>query len=165
MNATDLTTEIEHPGAQELLEHASLARLAYSGIDGTPRVVPLGFHWNGEEVVVCTATTAPKVKALQARPDVALTIDTADTPSTAKALLIRGTAEVEIVDGVPEEYLGSSDKALDDPERQAFEEQVRQTYEQMARIAITPEWARFYDFGKGRLPTFLSELIEGAQQR
>jgi nitroimidazol reductase NimA-like FMN-containing flavoprotein (pyridoxamine 5'-phosphate oxidase superfamily) len=48
--------------------------------------VPVGFHWNGQDVVVCTAPTAPKVKALSARPSVALTIDTADTPATAKAL-------------------------------------------------------------------------------
>jgi hypothetical protein len=162
MNATDLAAEIAHPGAQELLRNAGLARLAYSGLDGSPRVVPVGFHWNGEEVVVCTATTAPKVKALEARPGVALTIDTADTSSSAKALLIRGVAEIDIVDGVAEEYLAGGDP--DDPERQAFEAEVRKTYKQMARIVITPEWARFYDFGAGRLPAFLSKLIAEAQQ-
>ena len=162
MNAADLANEIDHPGAEELLRHASLARLAYSGLDGSPRVVPVGFHWNGHDVVVCTATTAPKVKALSARPSVALTIDTADTPSTAKALLIRGTAAIDIVGGVPAEYLDGSEKALDDAQRQAFEAQVRQTYERMARIAITPHWARFYDFGAGRLPPFLGTLVSEA---
>jgi nitroimidazol reductase NimA-like FMN-containing flavoprotein (pyridoxamine 5'-phosphate oxidase superfamily) len=92
MNAADLANEIGHPGAEELLRHASLVRLAYSGRDGSPRVVPVGFHWNGQDVVVCTAPTAPKVKALSARPSVALTIDSADTPATAKALLTRGIA-------------------------------------------------------------------------
>jgi hypothetical protein len=29
----------------------------------------------------------------------------------------------------------------------------------MARISIEPRWARFYDFGAGRLPAFLSELV------
>jgi nitroimidazol reductase NimA-like FMN-containing flavoprotein (pyridoxamine 5'-phosphate oxidase superfamily) len=144
-DAADLANEIGHPGAEDLLRHASLVRLAYSGSDGSPRVVPLGFHWNGHDVVVCTATTAPKVKALSARPEVALTIDTADTSATAKALLIRGIATV-------------------DAQRQAFEAQVRQTYERMARIAIKPQWARFYDFGAGRLPTFLSKLVEEAQR-
>jgi hypothetical protein len=28
----------------------------------------------------------------------------------------------------------------------------------MARIAITPTWARFYDFGTGRVPRYLQEL-------
>jgi hypothetical protein len=41
---------------------------------------------------------------------------------------------------------------------------VPQTYERMARIAIEPQWARFYDFGAGRLPTFLSTLVEEAQR-
>ena len=164
MNAADLANEIGHPGAEDLLRHASLVRLAYTGSDGSPRVVPVGFHWNGQDVVVCTATTAPKVKALSARPEVALTIDTADTPATAKSLLIRGIATVEIVEGVPEEYLDSSAKALDDAQRQAFEAQVRQTYERMARIAIRPQWARFYDFGAGRLPTFLGKLVAEAQR-
>jgi hypothetical protein len=120
MNAADLASEIGHPGAEDLLRQASLVRLAYSGSDGSPRVVPVGFHWNGQDVVVCTATTAPKVKALSARPKVALTIDTANTPATAKALLIRGIATVEIVEGVPAEYLDGSAKALDDPQRQAL---------------------------------------------
>jgi len=31
-------------------------------------------------------------------------------------------------------------------------------YGQMARIAITPTWVRFYDFGAGRMPRFLQEL-------
>jgi len=32
----------------------------------------------------------------------------------------------------------------------------------MARIAITPHWVRYYDydFGAGRLPRFLQELVE-----
>jgi hypothetical protein len=31
-------------------------------------------------------------------------------------------------------------------------------YKQMARISITPNWARFYDFGAGRVPDFLTRL-------
>jgi hypothetical protein len=31
-------------------------------------------------------------------------------------------------------------------------------YDEMARIPIVPSWARFYDFGAGRMPTFLKEL-------
>jgi hypothetical protein len=30
----------------------------------------------------------------------------------------------------------------------------------MARIAITPYWVRYYDFGAGRLPRFLQDLAE-----
>ena len=41
-----------------------------------------------------------------------------------------------------------------------FEENVRGMYDQMARIAITPRWVRYYDFGAGRMPRFLQELAE-----
>ena len=29
------------------------------------------------------------------------------------------------------------------------------------RIAVTPRWARFYDFEAGRLPGFLHKLVTG----
>jgi hypothetical protein len=38
-------------------------------------------------------------------------------------------------------------------------------YPQMARIAIEPRWARFYDFGAGRIPPFLATLAGEAQAR
>jgi hypothetical protein len=157
---TDPREELQQPGAQHLLRTATLARLAYNGRDGLPRAIPIGFHWDEDEtIVVCTAPTAPKVAALTERPAVALTIDADDTPGTAKALLIRGSAAIEIVEGVPPEYLAASAKALDEAQRPAFEEQVRGLYDQMAKIAITATWARFFDFGQGRLPKFLGELV------
>ena len=33
--------------AHELLNQASMARLAYIGVDGLPRVVPIGIFWTG----------------------------------------------------------------------------------------------------------------------
>jgi Pyridoxamine 5'-phosphate oxidase len=106
----EITEELEHPGARNLLDSATLLRLAYNGSDGFPRVIPIGFYWNGNQIVVCTAATAPKVKALSARPNIAMTIDVGDTPTEAKALLVRGLASVDIVDGVPDEYIAASTK-------------------------------------------------------
>ena len=162
MNPQEITQELEHPGARNLLESATLLRLAYDGSDGFPRVVPIGFLWNGSQIVVCTATTAPKVKALSARPKVALTVDVGDTPTEAKALLVRGLARVDIVDGVPDEYLAASRKVMAADQLAEFERQVRSLYDQMARISIEPVWARFFDFGAGRMPVFLTELVGGA---
>jgi hypothetical protein len=102
------------------------------------------------------------VKALSARPKVALTIDVGDTPTEAQALLVRGLARVDIVDGVPDEYLAASRKALAADQLAEFERQVRSLYDQMARISIEPVWARFFDFGAGRMPSFLTELVGGA---
>ena len=144
--------------AQELLASTSAAHLAYIGKDGTPRVIPVGCYWTGDEFVISCATTSPKVAALSARPDVALSIDAGDTPDQARALSVRGQANVEIVDGVVEEYLAAARKTMDAEAAAAFEEDVRGFYDQMARIAITPRWVRYYDFGAGRMPKFLQEL-------
>jgi hypothetical protein len=62
-----------------------------------------------------------------------MTIDVGDTPTEAKALLVRGLASVEIVDGVPDEYVASSTKALGADQVTEFERQVRSMYDQMAR--------------------------------
>jgi nitroimidazol reductase NimA-like FMN-containing flavoprotein (pyridoxamine 5'-phosphate oxidase superfamily) len=106
----EIADELSTTGAQELLASPSAAHLAYLGRDGTPRVIPVGFFWTGDRVVISSATTSPKVAALSARPDVALTIDAGDTPDRARALSIRGRANVEIVDGVVEEYLAAARK-------------------------------------------------------
>jgi nitroimidazol reductase NimA-like FMN-containing flavoprotein (pyridoxamine 5'-phosphate oxidase superfamily) len=163
MEWQDIDDELSATGAQELLASTSAAHLAYIGKDGTPRVIPVGFFWTGEQFVISTATTAPKVTALSARPDVALTIDGGDTPDQARALSIRGQASVEIVDGVVEEYLAAARKTMDAEAAAEFEENVRGMYDQMARIAITPRWVRYYDFGAGRMPRFLQELAEQNQ--
>jgi len=158
MKADELAKELGHPEAQKLLS-GSMARLAYNGPDGLPRVIPTGVYWTGDRIVVSTATTSPKVKALESRPEVALTIDTGDTPGDAKALLVRGTATLTTVDGVTDEYLASARKSMNGSELAEFEKNVRALYQQMVRISIEPRWARFYDFGAGRLPTFLANLV------
>lgn len=152
---------LEDPGAQELLRSAQPLRLAYCGRDGLPRVIPVGFIWKCGKVVVCTAPSAPKVAALRERPNVAVTIDTGNTSATARQLLIRGIAAIEIVDGVAPEYFEASAKTLGGAELEEFEAQVRGVFQQQARISIAPEWARCYDFGAGRLPPFLRRLAEG----
>jgi Pyridoxamine 5'-phosphate oxidase len=158
MRPDDVVRELGDEGAIALLQNATLVRLAYSGLDGSPRVVPVGFLWTHGAIVICTAVTAPKVAALRERPDVALTIDIGDTPANAEALLLRGTASLDVVDGVPAEYLAAVAKALPADAATEFEASARQVYERMVRIRVVPTWARYYDFGAGRMPRFLSEL-------
>jgi Pyridoxamine 5'-phosphate oxidase len=152
--------DAEISDAKGLLAATSSAHLAYVGKDGTPRAIPVGVYWTGRQFVVATAETAPKVTALTARPDVALTVDRGDTPGDARALSVRGHAEITIVDGVVEEYLLAARKSMGDEAAAEFEKNCRQMYDRMARIAITPTWARFYDFNVGRMPRFLQELAE-----
>jgi nitroimidazol reductase NimA-like FMN-containing flavoprotein (pyridoxamine 5'-phosphate oxidase superfamily) len=160
MNNHDVATELAQPKARHLLETATLCRLAYNGRDGLPRVIPTAYYWTGSAVVICTATTAPKVRALAARPDVAITIDGGDTPAEAQSVLLRGRATLETVDGIAEEYLRATRKAMEGAAYTRFEAAVRQMYAQMVRITIEPSWARFFDYGGGRIPRFLAELAE-----
>jgi nitroimidazol reductase NimA-like FMN-containing flavoprotein (pyridoxamine 5'-phosphate oxidase superfamily) len=159
MNAQELARELDHPDVQTMLRTGAMARLAYNGPDGFPRVIPIGFYWTGERIVVCTAPTSPKVRALSSRPQVAVTIDTGDSPDEAKALLVRGIATLETVDGIPDEYLAAARISMDESDGAEFERGVQSVYEQMVRISIEPQWARFYDFGAGRLPAFLADLV------
>jgi nitroimidazol reductase NimA-like FMN-containing flavoprotein (pyridoxamine 5'-phosphate oxidase superfamily) len=107
MRPEQVTEVMNDPLSQELLQSAIPARMAYNGTDGLPRAIPIGFLWKDGRIVVCTSSNAYKVKALSANPKVALTIN---TEAPYRVLLVRGTASVEIVDGVPSEYLEASRK-------------------------------------------------------
>jgi hypothetical protein len=144
------------PLSQELLGSNIPARLAYTARDGAPRAIPIGFLWNGRQFVVCTPPNAAKVRALEADPRVALTIDTNAFPP--HVLLVRGRADLEIVDGVPPEYLEAAKKSVGAEGMAAFEEQVRGLYKQMVRITIEPEWAKLLDF-ETTLPSAVEELM------
>jgi hypothetical protein len=163
MERQAIAEELAIPAARELLTSTQLAHLAYLGKDGAPRVIPVGFFWTGDQIVISTASTAPKVAALAACPDVALTIDGGGTPGEARALSIRGRASIKIVAGVTEEYLAAARRSMEAEAAAEFEKSCREMYDQMARIAVTPSWVRFYDFGAGRLPRFLQDLLERNQ--
>jgi hypothetical protein len=140
---------LEHPVAQQLLHSRLPARLAYVAQDGTPRVIPMQFHWTGEEIVLSCWTDDPKVAALRAHPEVALTIDTTEPPFNV--LQIRGTAAVTIVDGVPPEMGAASIRYMGPEAGQAWVEQAARLSPQTARIAIRPTWVDVLDF-ETRLP-------------
>jgi len=164
MNRQDIAQELGDPAAQELLATATLLRLAYNGLDGLPRVIPIGFHWDGEQLIICTAPTSPKAAALSERPEVAVTIDVGSSPAEAKSVLVRGVATLEIVDGVAEDYIAAARKTMDAEQIEVFRESVEAMYDQMARIAIEVRWARFFDFGAGRWPAFLATLASNAAE-
>jgi hypothetical protein len=157
MRPEQVTEVMNDPLSQELLHSAIPVRMAYIGTDGLPRAIPIGFLWKDEHIVLCTSSNAYKVKALAENPKVAITID---TEAPYRALLVRGTASLEIIDGVPPEYLEASRKAMSDEQQfRTFEEEVRSLYEQMARISIAPEWAKVLDF-QTRLPSAVEELVK-----
>lgn len=163
MQPHEITEVLNRPFNQELLAR-DITRLAYVSKDGAPRNVPIAFAWNGSEIVMCTAKNAPKLRALSVNPMVALTIDTEVHPP--KILLIRGRAELDFVDGIPDEYLQSTSTYEMTPEQRVeWEAQVRSLYHDgMVRIVVTPTWAKLIDF-ETTLPTAVEQLIQQQQKR
>ena len=162
MQPNEITEVLNRPISQELLAR-DLTRLAYVAKDGTPRNVPIAFTWNGSEIVMCTTKNAPKIPALRNDPTVALTIDTEVHPP--KILLIRGRAELDVVEGIPDEYLemnGTYQMTAD--QRVEWEAEVRSLYDGMVRIVVTPTWAKLIDF-ETTLPTAVEELVRRRDER
>ena len=134
--------------ARRLLSSKELARVAYVAADGTPRVFPMLFHWTGTEVVLSTFGGA-KVRALRARPDVAITIDAATTPP--EALLVRGRASVTDIEGIVPEYALALRRYGGEEQGAAQVAAVDHPGTKMVRIAVRPAWVGVLDF-QSRLP-------------
>jgi len=162
MNQSAIDEVLNRPLSQELLAR-DLTRLAFIALDGTPRSIPIGFFWNGAEIVMCTATNARKLPALRRNPAVALTIDTEVHPP--KVLLIRGQAELDAVDGIPDEYMQWNGAYQMTPEqRTEWEEGVKSLYDGMVRIVVKPTWVKLIDF-ETTLPTAIEELMQQQKER
>ena len=162
MQPNEITEVLNRPLSQEMLAR-DLTRLAYVAKDGTPRSIPIAFTWNGAEIVMCTSKNAAKLPALRSNPAVALTIDTEVHPPTI--LLIRGQAELDVVEGIPEEYLQiNGTYTMTAAQRTEWEAGVRSLYDGMVRIVVTPTWAKLIDF-QTTLPSPVEELIRQRDER
>ena len=161
MDQTDVEEVLNRPLSQELLAR-DLARLGFVALDGTPRAIPIGIFWNGSEIVMCTAKNARKLAALRKNPAVALTIDTESHPP--RVLLLRGRAELDVVDGIPEEYMQWNGTYKMTPEQRAeWEAGVKALYDGMVRIVVKPTWAKLIDF-ETTMPTAIAELMQRQQE-
>jgi hypothetical protein len=144
------------PVVQKLLRAPIPARLAYVAGDGSPRVVPVSYLWNGKGFVFASPPDWPKIKALSANPKVALTVDTTDFPP--HILLARGVATIEFGKGVPDEYVEASRRIVGEAGMAEWEAGVRAEARDMALVTITPTWIKVIDFetrfpGPGQPPT------------
>jgi hypothetical protein len=161
MNDEAIAEVLAKPISQQLLGSSIPARLAYVGIDGGPRVIPIGFLWTGRHIVAYTAPKAAKVRALRRNPRVALTIDTQDQ-WPPRALLIRGAARIELLDGVPVTFIEASRKMIPAEHFDDWEQGVRGLYDQMAQITIEPDWAKLLDF-ETTIPKAVEDLVMARQ--
>ncbi|MCC6936350.1 MAG: pyridoxamine 5'-phosphate oxidase family protein [Thermomicrobiales bacterium] len=136
---------LNDPIAQQLLHSNNPARLAYLWHDGTPRVVPIWFHWDGKAIVVAGPPDAPKIEAIRTQPQVALTIDDASS-WPYRVLSIRGTAEVDIVDGVAPEYDAAARRYFGEEQGSNWVQMIDQIMAQTGRVRVHPTWVGILDF-------------------
>ena len=142
---------LQGPAARELLQSTRVARLAYTWRDGTPRVVPMWFHWTGDAIVMGAPPNSPKMRVLRERPAVAVTIDNDQWPY--QVLSVRGTASTEVVAGIFPEYADMAQRYLGEEGSAQFLELARQTFTRWTRVTIRPEEAHILDFGAGQFPS------------
>ncbi|HEY3289706.1 MAG TPA: pyridoxamine 5'-phosphate oxidase [Anaerolineae bacterium] len=150
---------LNDPIAQELLLSDVPAHLAYNWTDGTPRVEPIWFHWNGTELVIASPSNAPKSKAIKTGTPVAITIDTYSSPQ--KVLIIRGVAKVDLVPGVAPEYALAAERYMGKEQGRGWVAGVKQMIGekgQMFRVSVKPEFVAVLDFVK-RFPSAIQKFM------
>ena len=139
----------DDPVVAGLLAGANLARLAYIGLDGRPRVVPIWFAFEDGEFIMITGPRADKVPAIERNPAVALTIDAHKPPY--HVLLVDGEARVEPTEGMAPEYPGIVRRYLG-PAAEGYLANMRVKTQRRIRVAVSGY--RILDFQK-RFPKSL----------
>ena len=82
-----------------------------------------------------------------------------------RILLIRGRAELDVVEGIPDEYLEINGSYTMTPQQRVeWEADVRSLYDGMVRIVVVPSWAKLIDF-ETTLPSAVEELIRQRDER
>jgi hypothetical protein len=148
---------LQEPVAQQLLQSKGPAHLAYTWRDGTPRVIPMGFHWNGQDIVMATAADAPKTKVLTNGSQVAVSIDR--DFSASQNLLIRGTVRADTVEGIAPEYAAMIRRTMSQEDAEALLKEAARLYPRMTRLFIHPDWVGLLDF-ETRLPSAVERAIK-----
>jgi hypothetical protein len=151
---------LKDPVAQELLRAPIPARLAYNWKDGSPRVIPIGFFWTGEEIVMCSPEGAPKNEVID-HTKVAITIDSNILPF--KVLLVRGTANVTIINNIPEEYIQACIQLMGNEVAQGWFkslEPLAPNIKYFTRVGVKPEWVGILDF-ETRFPSAVVKAMGG----
>ena len=147
---------LREPVAQRLLNSTISAALAYNWFDGTPRVVPIWFRWNGGQFLLASGDKAPKLRALAKDPRVALTIYEDVWPY--KVLLVRGTVSITPVEGTPQEFDDSAHHYLGPEGGDEFLKFYKSVIKRMARITVNPEWVELLDF-ETRMPSVIAREL------
>jgi hypothetical protein len=145
--------------ARELLAAPTPAYLAYTGLDGSPRNIPINFHWDGRELVMGAFAGTFKIAALRAHPAVAVTVATHH--QGAKALLLRGEVTLTDADGLLEEYVIAHRRTMGEQASGGYLAAIDKPGLRMVRIALRPRWVGVLDFST-RMPERTPRIVREA---
>ena len=155
---------LDDPIAQQLLNTSVPAHLAYVWTDGTPRVIPIGFSWNGTELVTGTPDNAPKMLALKDGDKVAVTFDSYTPPFNV--LYIRGIVHLCPCDGLVPEWCQAGERMMGKEGAQGFSDLVdgmlKAGVMKMIRLSVEPTWVGILDF-QTRFPSGIEKGMEAMQ--
>lgn len=145
------------PVAARLLRSTIPARLSYVWKDGTPRVVPMWFHWTGEDFLMGAPPNAPKVLVIGTDTPVGLVVDDSTWPY--QVLTVQGLATAEVLADGFAEYGMMAERYLGADEAAGFMAARQQTFGGLGwtRITIRPTAAQLLDFGVGKFPSAWSQ--------
>jgi hypothetical protein len=156
MSPSHIAEVMARPIAQQLVTGEPLLRVSYTGLDGGPRVIPVGYLWDGTSFVFWTIPDSAKVRALDNDPRCAIVIDVAGPPP--RLLMARGRAELARVPGVPDGYLEASHRTMPAQAWAGFDAQVSALYDSMTAITVTPTWVKLIDF-ETNAPSAVEKLV------
>jgi hypothetical protein len=150
MPAKNGTLEVlDEPKSQELLHAPLMAHLAYNATDGTPRVTPVWFAWENDELVICSVVSSAKFKSLNNGSRVAIDINDGNWPY--HRLQIRGSVSTTPFPGVVPGYRETAVRYLGAQFGNGFIDRFESFGVPMNRIAIKPDWVGLYNF-EDRMP-------------
>ena len=152
---------LSSPLAQELFASNIPAHIAYTGLDGAPRSVPISYIYADGVFEVFSPDPAPKIAALQLDPRIALSIDTTGI-WPARTFLVRGTAHVDLGDTFPEVYTEANQRVIGPDAAAGFKAMLEPLPLTWASISITPTWAKLLDF-ETVFPSSLVTALANAQ--
>jgi hypothetical protein len=123
MDHQEIAEVLAKPISQELLGSSIPARLAYVGADGAPRVIPIGFGWTGEHVVMATVPRSARFGPAAPPPGGAHHRLPGSMATPGAANPRRGACRA--VDGVPAAYVEASRKVIPPEHFEGWERGVR----------------------------------------
>ena len=101
------------PRAADLLARPIIGQLAFFGLDGYPRVIPVWFEYQAGEVLIASQPATYKGRALSRDGSAALTVSTVDRPyliasavGDATVELLAESERIEFVSAIALRYLG-----------------------------------------------------------